>query len=84
MAQWRNPDKLIEAIANALKPFLRRNACRITTGKVTELFDDGTATVTVNGSGLMAVRCCSCAKGNTVLLLSQASNHYVVGVRQTS
>ena len=66
MATWRNPDQLIKAVADALKPFLRRNS------------------VTVNGSSLMAVRYCSCAKGNVVLIVSQASNHYVIGVRQTS
>ena len=81
MATWRNPDQLIKAVADALKPFLRRNYCKITTGKVTDTFDDGTASVTVNGSSLMAVRCCSCAKGNVVLIVSQASNHYVIGVR---
>lgn len=84
MATWRNPDQLIKAVADALKPFLRRNYCKITTGKVTDTFDDGTASVTVNGSSLMAVRCCYCAKGNVVLIVSQASNHYVIGVRQTS
>lgn len=81
MTNYKNVSSLVQALQNALTPFIRKRWASVRVGKCLSV-SGKTAVVSIGGAGVTTQRYCDCKANDTVLVLAQGNTFYTVGVKQ--